>query len=106
MTPDNNTPLQRPAPAESLEHKPNGPPVPRPGQDGESEAPAESRAQKGPGAPVEALPVLPLKNTVLFPGLFIPLSVGRPQSLAAIEAALATEEKTFVVSAQRDASIE
>jgi ATP-dependent Lon protease len=45
---------------------------------------------------------LPLRNTVLFPHLFMPLSVGRPSSLAAIEAALATEEKTFIVAAQRD----
>jgi ATP-dependent Lon protease len=55
---------------------------------------------------VVVLPVLPLKNTVLFPYLFMPLSVGRPGSLAAIEAALATEEKTFFVSAQKDASNE
>jgi ATP-dependent Lon protease len=48
------------------------------------------------------LPLLPLRNTVLFPHLFVPLSVGRPHSLAAIEAALATEEKTFIVSAQKD----
>jgi ATP-dependent Lon protease len=55
---------------------------------------------------VAVLPVLPLKNTVLFPHLFMPLSVGRPGSLAAVEAVLATEEKTFVVSAQRDAEAE
>jgi ATP-dependent Lon protease len=55
---------------------------------------------------VTVLPVLPLKNTVLFPHLFIPLSVGRPQSLAAVEAALATEEKTFVVATQRDGATE
>ena len=53
-----------------------------------------------------SLPVLPLKNTVLFPYLFMPLSVGRPDSLAAVEAVLATEEKTFVVVAQRDADNE
>jgi ATP-dependent Lon protease len=52
------------------------------------------------------LPLLPLRNTVLFPGLFIPLSVGRPGSVAAVEAALATEDKTFLVSAQKDASDE
>ncbi len=55
---------------------------------------------------VQALPVLPLKNTVLFPYMFAPLSVGRPNSLAAVEAALATEDKTFVVVAQRDANTE
>ncbi len=51
---------------------------------------------------VVVLPVLPLKNTVLFPYLFMPLSVGRPHSLAAVEAALGAEEKTFIVAAQRD----
>jgi len=50
------------------------------------------------------LPLLPLRNTVLFPHLFVPLSVGRPYSVAAIEAALATEEKTFIVAAQKDGS--
>ena len=48
------------------------------------------------------LPVLPLKNTVLFPNLFMPLSVGRANSLAAVEAVLATEEKTVLIVAQRD----
>jgi ATP-dependent Lon protease len=52
---------------------------------------------------VLTLPVLPLKNTVLFPYLFLPLSVGRPNSLAAVEAVLATEDKTFLAVAQRNA---
>ena len=42
--------------------------------------------------PVE-LPVVPIKNTVLFPNLLMPLSVGRPKSVAAIQAALASEGK-------------
>jgi ATP-dependent Lon protease len=52
---------------------------------------------------IQALPVLPIKNTVLFPYLFLPLSVGRPNSVAAVEAALATEEKTLFIVAQRNA---
>jgi ATP-dependent Lon protease len=52
------------------------------------------------------LPLLPLKNTVLFPHLLMPLSVGRPASVAAVEAALATEEKEIVIVAQRDSSLE
>lgn len=52
------------------------------------------------------VPVLPIKNTVLFPNLFLPLSVGRPGSVAAVEAALAGEEKTILVIAQRDDSID
>ena len=38
---------------------------------------------------IQTLPLLPLKNTVLFPYLLMPLSVGRASSLAAVEAALA-----------------
>src|SRR5579884_991136 len=52
------------------------------------------------------LPVLPLKNTVLFPYLLMPLSVGRSSSLAAVEAALTTEEKEIVLFAQKDSSVE
>ena len=51
-------------------------------------------------------PVLPLKNAVLFPGLLMPLSIGRPQTIAAIEAALMVEGKEVVVLSQRDASEE
>jgi ATP-dependent Lon protease len=54
---------------------------------------------------LQSLPVLALKNTVLFPNLFAPLSAGRPGSVAAVEAALATEEKSIVLIAQRDASV-
>src|SRR5579872_1275764 len=53
---------------------------------------------------IRILPLLPLKNSVLFPGLLMPLSVGRASSLAAVEAAVATEDKEIIVVAQRDAS--
>ena len=55
---------------------------------------------------VETLPVLPLKNTVLFPYLLLPLAVDRPFSVAAVEAALAREDKELVVVAQRNTSVE
>jgi ATP-dependent Lon protease len=55
---------------------------------------------------IRTLPLLPLKNSVLFPGLLMPLSVGRTSSLAAVEAALVTEEKEVVVVAQRDVSVD
>ena len=45
-----------------------------------------------PTPDVVVLPVLPLRNTVLFPALFLPLAVGRSQSVAAVEAVMATEE--------------
>jgi len=47
------------------------------------------------------LPVLPVRSTVVFPYMIIPLAVGRPRSLAAIEAALSTEEKLLIVIAER-----
>src|SRR3989475_4199693 len=53
---------------------------------------AESPAQKYGAVPFE-IPVLPLQNTTLFPDTMVPLAVGRPASIAAVEAALASEEK-------------
>ena len=52
------------------------------------------------------LPLFPLKNAVLFPYLGMPLAAGRPVSIAAIEAAVATEEKEVLVVAQRDAAVQ
>ena len=52
------------------------------------------------------LPALPLKNTILFPGLLLPLSVGRENSVKAVEAALQTEAKEIVLIAQRDPNAE
>ncbi len=55
---------------------------------------------------VYTLPVLPLKSAVLFPYLLMPLSAGRPSSMAAVEAALATESKEILVFTQRDSDME
>jgi ATP-dependent Lon protease len=48
------------------------------------------------------LPVLPIKRTVLFPGILMPVTVGRDRSVAAVNAAVKTEDKTILVVAQRD----
>jgi ATP-dependent Lon protease len=52
------------------------------------------------------LPVVPIKNTVLFPALVMPLSIGRAASVAAVEAALARDDKTLVIVAQRSDAVE
>jgi ATP-dependent Lon protease len=52
------------------------------------------------------LPVLPIKNTHLFPNLLMPLSVGRPKSIAAIQYALKTESREILVVSQRDSDVE
>src|SRR5215813_14758009 len=44
------------------------------------------------GEPFEVA-VLALQNLTIFPETVVPLGIGRPRSLAAVEAALATEEK-------------
>ncbi len=51
------------------------------------------------------LPVLPLRDTVLFPGGVMPLAVGRPRSVRLIETAL-EESQLIAVFTQRDASQE
>src|SRR5688500_5280707 len=49
----------------------------------------------------ELLPVLPLKNTVLFPGIVIPITVGREKSMKAVKKAHDTN-KLIAVLAQKD----
>ena len=39
----------------------------------------------------EVVSVLPLRNSVLFPGSIIPIDVGRPKSVKLIEEAIANE---------------
>ena len=49
----------------------------------------------------QTLPVLPLRGTVIFPGLTAPIAAGRPGTLRAIEAALKGDRLVFAVP-QRD----
>ena len=55
--------------------------------------PIQTKSIKKPEGVPFVIPVLPLQNTTLFPETMVPLSVGRPGSMAAVEAALAGEEK-------------
>jgi ATP-dependent Lon protease len=48
------------------------------------------------------LPVLPLREVVLFPGVAAPIGAGRPGTLKAIEAALTTPEKLVFAVSQRE----
>jgi ATP-dependent Lon protease len=51
------------------------------------------------------LPLLPLRNTVLFPGVVIPITVGRDKSIKAIAESYKTD-KLVGVLAQKDSSVE
>jgi ATP-dependent Lon protease len=55
-----------------------------------------------PPQPVE-LPLLPLRDVVVFPHMVIPLFVGRPKSIKALEAAMA-HERRIVLVAQKTAA--
>lgn len=63
-----------------------------------------TRGDDSYGVP-ERLPVLPLRDVVVFPYMVIPLLVGRPGSLGAIEAALADDRWVFLV-AQRNGEVQ
>ncbi len=50
----------------------------------------------------DVLPVLPLKNTVMFPGVVMPVTIGREKSIRAVQYAFDSHKLVAVVS-QRDA---
>ena len=47
------------------------------------------------------LPVVPMKNAVLLPGVSFPITAGRPATLRAIEAALTDKDRRVFAVAQR-----
>jgi len=67
-------------------------------------APEQPAATREAGEPFEVA-VLALQNTTLFPETVVPLAVGRPRSVAAVEAALTTEEKLLAcITVRADAT--
>ena len=53
----------------------------------------------------KVLPILPLRNTVLFPGVIIPITIGRDRSIKLINETYKLD-KTIGVVSQKDGSIE
>ncbi|HUF77305.1 MAG TPA: endopeptidase La [Thermoanaerobaculia bacterium] len=75
-----------------------------------SRQPSEAGAGPVPGPEEQVkipdvLPVLPLRDTVVFPYVILPLSVTREPSVAAVDRALA-ESRIILLAAQRDPSLE
>ena len=50
-----------------------------------------------PATPID-LPLLPLRDVVVFPHMVIPLFVGRPKSIKALEAAMEAERRIMLVA--------
>ncbi len=53
--------------------------------------------------PLQVIPVLPLRDVVVYPYMVIPLFVGRDKSIRALEAAM-EEDKQILLAAQKNAS--
>ena len=51
------------------------------------------------------LPLIPLRDVVVFPGIVTTLFVGRPKSIEALNVAMSSNKKLVLVS-QKDASLE
>jgi ATP-dependent Lon protease len=68
-----------------------------------------TKAKPGSDLPVEIpdiLPILPLRNSVLFPGSIIPIDVGRRKSVRLVEDAIAKERPVIGILTQKDARTE
>jgi ATP-dependent Lon protease len=53
----------------------------------------------------ETLPIVPLRDVVVFPHMMMPFVIGRPSSIRALEHALGKDKRVFL-AAQHDASID
>src|SRR6188768_4273233 len=63
-------------------------------------------APEGPVEVPEIISILPLRNSVLFPGSIIPIDVGRKKSVKLVEEAISKERSVIGIVTQRDARTE
>src|SRR5689334_22161143 len=67
---------------------------------------AKKTAPEGPVEVPEYVSILPLRNSVLFPGSIIPIDVGRKKSVKLVEEAISKERPVIGIVTQRDAKTE
>src|SRR5215207_2876944 len=67
---------------------------------------SKKAAPEGPVEIPEYISVLPLRNSVLFPGSIIPIDVGRKKSVKLVEEAISKERPVIGIVTQRDAKTE
>jgi ATP-dependent Lon protease len=58
-----------------------------------------------PPLPPDAVIIVPVRNTVLFPGMVVPITLGRPKSVAAAQQAV-REQRQIGILLQREASVD
>ena len=61
---------------------------------------------ENPSRPPETLPLVPLRDMVVFPHMMAPFVVGRESSIHALEAALATPAKRLFLAAQKNPQLD
>src|SRR3954466_12454995 len=69
-------------------------------------ASAKKPSPEGPVEVPEIISILPLRNSVLFPGSIIPIDVGRKKSVKLVEEAISKERPVIGIVTQRDARTE
>src|SRR6186713_3024361 len=67
---------------------------------------SKKAAPEGPVEVPEVISILPLRNSVLFPGSIIPIDVGRKKSVKLVEEAISKERPVIGIVTQRDARTE
>ena len=65
---------------------------------------SESSAAQSVSIPADALIIIAVRNTVLFPGMIAPITLGRPQAIAAAQQAV-REQRQIGILLQRDAEL-
>ena len=74
----------------------------------ETEMLAKTNSTEGastlPPLPADALIIVPVRNTVLFPGLVLPITLGRPKSIAAAQQAVRDQRQVGILL-QRDPEV-
>src|SRR3954452_25368118 len=55
-------------------------------------------------SPTEEVPVLAVRDTVIFPGALLPITIGRPSSVALVQSL--GENRTLAVVAQQDPRVD
>jgi ATP-dependent Lon protease len=76
----------------------------KPMADTDQTTPAASRNELPP-LPADAVPIVALRNVVLFPGIVLPVTLGREESIAAAQEAVRTGRKVGLLL-QRDPTLE
>jgi ATP-dependent Lon protease len=66
----------------------------------------DSRSSPGSPSDIDVYPILPLRNSVVFPASVVPINVGRPRSVRLVEDLVGHERAVVGIVSQRDAEVD